>query len=315
MTDKDTFWFAHDAGARNDPKILAMRSVYGSEGYGWYWMIIEMLREQPGYKYPLNKYTGNALAMQMQCDADASMKFVEDCINEFGLLQSDGTHFWSDALIRRMERWDSKRESRSEQARRAALIRWGKETVDARSCDADADAMREHSGSNAAHMRNDAIEEDKIEENIDRNNIHEDTPDQEPSSTQPPKREMVPYQKIVDLYHELCPSLPKVIKLTDARKSAIKSRWQEYDQDLETFRKLFRMAEESDFLSGRSGAWKGCNFDWLIRPNNMIKVLEGNYNRGRLSSRNSRTLDADPPSYIERELKFLKAAMGEEGAR
>ena len=117
----------------------------------------------------------------------------------------------------------------------------------------------------------------------------------EPNNISAPPIERVPYQKIVDLYHELCPSLPKVIKLTDARKSAIKSRWQEYDQDLETFRKLFRMAEESDFLSGRSGAWKGCNFDWLIRPNNMIKVLEGNYNRGRLSPRNSRTLDVDPP--------------------
>jgi hypothetical protein len=37
------------------------------------------------------------------------------------------------------------------------------------------------------------------------------------------------------------------------------------------------MAQASDFLSGRNGKWTGCNFDWLINENNMVKVLEGNY--------------------------------------
>lgn len=32
--DKDAYFFAHDCNARNDPKILALRSVYGAEGYG-----------------------------------------------------------------------------------------------------------------------------------------------------------------------------------------------------------------------------------------------------------------------------------------
>ncbi|MFG6179738.1 Lin1244/Lin1753 domain-containing protein, partial [Halomonas sp. THAF12] len=69
---KNTYYFSHDGNARNDPKILSMRSVYGSEGYGWYWIIIEMLREQEDYKIKINKYTWNALAMQMQFDADAA---------------------------------------------------------------------------------------------------------------------------------------------------------------------------------------------------------------------------------------------------
>jgi hypothetical protein len=57
-------------------------------------------------------------------------------------------------------------------------------------------------------------------------------------------------------------------------------RWKSYP-DLETFRRLFQKAQESDFLSGRSGRWTGCNFDWLLKEANMIKVLEGCYdNKG-----------------------------------
>jgi len=119
---KNTYYFSHDGNARNDPKILSMRSVYGTEGYGWYWIIIEMLREQENYKIKINKYTWNALAMQMQCTADAAQSFASDCINEFELLHSDGEYFWSNSLLKRMEVKDSK----SEKARKAAEARWNK---------------------------------------------------------------------------------------------------------------------------------------------------------------------------------------------
>lgn len=47
--EKDAYFFSHDCNARNDPKILALRSVYGAEGYGVYFMLVEILREQPEY--------------------------------------------------------------------------------------------------------------------------------------------------------------------------------------------------------------------------------------------------------------------------
>lgn len=144
---KEAYYFSHDANARYDPKILAMRSVYGAAGYGWYWMIIEILREQTDFKLEINKYTWNALAMQMQCnadaDADAIKKFVEDCINEFKLLKSDGKFIWSESLIRRMKKMSEK----SEKARKAAKSRWTKNNED------DTDAMQLHSECNADAMQ------------------------------------------------------------------------------------------------------------------------------------------------------------------
>lgn len=42
---KETFYFDHDYNARNDDKILELRSKYGAEGYGIFWMIIETMAE------------------------------------------------------------------------------------------------------------------------------------------------------------------------------------------------------------------------------------------------------------------------------
>lgn len=85
----------------------------------------------------------------------------------------------------------------------------------------------------------------------------------------------IDYQIIVDIYHYRCPSLPKVTKITDARKKLINARLKDYsEKELE---KAFMLAEESDFLTGRSGKWTGANFDWIMNTNNIVKILEGNY--------------------------------------
>lgn len=86
----------------------------------------------------------------------------------------------------------------------------------------------------------------------------------------------VPYQDIINAFNSICGAMPKVKKLSNARKRTLKAYWNEY-KDINVFIKLFTKAEQSDFLSGRSGRWQGCSFDWLIKSSNMIKVLEGNY--------------------------------------
>ena len=91
------------------------------------------------------------------------------------------------------------------------------------------------------------------------------------------EKDKIPYEKIIDLFHSLCPSYSKVMKLTESRKKTIKARYNEYNQDISIFETLFRKAEESNFLKGQNDRnWKA-TFDWLINPNNMVKVLEDTY--------------------------------------
>lgn len=140
---KEAYYFSHDSNARHDPKITAMRSVYGSEGYGWFWILVELMREADGYKLDLQKkYSMNAYAMQMHTDCTTAEKFIHDCIHEFGLFETNGEQFWSRSLLRRMEYWDQI----SEKRRVAAQARWSKERE-------YADGMQMHSNSNTNEMQ------------------------------------------------------------------------------------------------------------------------------------------------------------------
>lgn len=82
-------------------------------------------------------------------------------------------------------------------------------------------------------------------------------------------------QQVVDLYHSLCKSFPKVRTLTDARKKAIRARLNTYSMD--DFKTVFTNAENSAFLKGSNNRNWTATFDWLIKDGNMAKVLEGNY--------------------------------------
>ncbi len=88
------------------------------------------------------------------------------------------------------------------------------------------------------------------------------------------KDKSIDCQQVVDLYHSICVSFPKIRSLSDARKKSIKARLKSYS--LEDFKTCFENAENSSFLKGSEGGWKA-SFDWLIKEANMLKVLEGNY--------------------------------------
>lgn len=93
-----------------------------------------------------------------------------------------------------------------------------------------------------------------------------------------------PHQEILDLYHELLPSLPRVRIWTDERKSLLRTRWRESEarQNLDWWRKLFEYVGRSEFLMGRvRGRADSSPFmadlEWIIRPKNLVKIIEGKY--------------------------------------
>ena len=152
---KDAYWFKHDSNASQDPKILQMCSVYKAEGYGWYWMLIEQMRDQANYKLNISgKYAIDAFASRFYANALTLHSFIDDCCDEFHLFKKDKTYLWSESLLRRMTGFNEK----SEKARKSAEARWGKQNQ------SNANAMRTHNESNANASKSDAIREDKIRE-------------------------------------------------------------------------------------------------------------------------------------------------------
>jgi DnaD/phage-associated family protein len=163
---KDAYYFSHDTNARRDPKILAVRSKYGAEGYAWYFMIIEILAEQKDYKYKLTKWATNSIAMELLCDANRVAEFINDCIKEFELFESDGEYFWSPSLIRRMQVKEEKRSKRAEAGRKGAEKRWG---------NSNAIAMPKQSDSNAI-AKNSKVKESKVNEIYSSSSSYSDPP-------------------------------------------------------------------------------------------------------------------------------------------
>ena len=82
---------------------------------------------------------------------------------------------------------------------------------------------------------------------------------------------------IRELYNSVCGSYPRLMKMSESRKKAIRARLRA-GYTVDDFRRLFEMAEASDFLKGRNRRNWSATFDWLIADANMAKVLDGNYN-------------------------------------
>lgn len=112
---------------------------------------------------------------------------------------------------------------------------------------------------------------DKI--SIDKNSI--DYISSETSETGEEEK-MPTYQTFLDLYHQLCPSLPKVQKLTEGRKKAIKARWTEYPH-INTFKKAFVSCENNAFMKGNNDRGWIANFDFIFRASTFTKIVEGYY--------------------------------------
>lgn len=72
-------------------------------------------------------------------------------------------------------------------------------------------------------------------------------------------------------------ALPSIRSMTNSRKGSINARVKEFDE--ETVLNVIDMVSKSDFLLGKQGDWNNCNFDWVFKPSNFAKILEGNYNK------------------------------------
>lgn len=115
---KDAYYFSHDANARNDPKCSALISDWGAEGYGIYWIVIEILAEQKNYKLRKFKKLYEGLARQLwEKDTEKIRSIIEAMLHDYELLVEDDDYIWSESLLRRMEIKENKRLAKVEAGR------------------------------------------------------------------------------------------------------------------------------------------------------------------------------------------------------
>lgn len=104
------------------------------------------------------------------------------------------------------------------------------------------------------------------------------------------KNASVPYQKIVDAYNQNCGKLPKATKITEKRKRAIRTCTAQ-GFTLDDICEAFRKAASTPFLTGENDRYWRANFDFIIKPDNMQKILEGAYGSAAPQGEHSYNVD------------------------
>lgn len=157
---KDSYYFPHFCNARHDRKIKRIIKDLGVEGYGLFFMLLEVLREQTDFKYPV-------------CDIDlladefgTSEAKLQAIIQSYGLfdLGEDGM-FFSGKLILYLQPYLE----RSERARKAATKRWNDIKQLPNNQQVNANALPKQCPSNASKVKKSKV--NKVKKINKRNNV------------------------------------------------------------------------------------------------------------------------------------------------
>lgn len=115
----------------------------GAEGYGIFFMLIERLREEEGYKSTIDY---NTLAFDLRVEPEKVKQVVENY--DLFKITEDGKYFYSDSFNERMEMMDAKRKKRAEAGKKGAEKRWENRQNDS-NANGKAIAMPKQNDSNA----------------------------------------------------------------------------------------------------------------------------------------------------------------------
>jgi len=114
----------------------------------------------------------------------------------------------------------------------------------------------------------------------------------EDSDSRPPGRTSEAFRsQVIAAYHELLPHAPRIKLWSQDRRRALEARIRERCKggvaadSIDWWRKFFAAVAERPFLCGSNDRGWVADFDWLLRPVNFRKVIEGNYRGGNGAAR------------------------------
>lgn len=107
----------------------------------------------------------------------------------------------------------------------------------------------------------------------------------------PTHKEAINYQELIEYFNtETMGVFGRIIyPISEKRKASIRARIREHG--VEAFREMIQRAAKSNFLKGNNDRGWTATFDWLIKPNNFQKIIEGNYNDKTPSGGDSKNIN------------------------
>ena len=145
----------------------------------------------------------------------------------------------------------------------------------------------------SGQYQDDRLETERETETETETEKHICPPDGEPDDVPVKKFPPCDHKAVIAMYHENLPTLRRVEVWNEARSGYLRQRWREVCEDLskdkevtvedvfEWWGQFFRHVAKSKFLTGKVNSSNGRSFvadlEWLIRPTNFAKIIEGKY--------------------------------------
>ena len=169
---KDAYYFSHDSNAKDDPKCMLLIEELQLEGYGIYWLLVEVLREQENYKYPLRMVP--VLARKFLTTKEKMLAVIY----KYDLFVVENEEFfYSESLNRRMGLMNDKREQarlagkKSGEARRNKALEYKKEI---NTTSTDVQQTFNDSSTDAEQLKESKVKESKLNKKENKEDINQE---------------------------------------------------------------------------------------------------------------------------------------------
>lgn len=209
-------------------------------------------------------------------------------------------------------KYEEIKEKRSEAGKRGNAVRWGKKSQPSQ---VTQDVASIANATSASQTSQGVAKIANIADNVnDNDNVSQESKDSMCDiDIRHPKgclsqgdAPVIHFAKLCEYFNEKIAehgsAIGRIKGINGERQKAVRARIREYGK--EAFGTVVEKAATSAFLNGRNNKNFIATFDWLVRPTNFPKVLEGNYDDSRLihaTDRQSYTeqLEADARQRLE----------------
>lgn len=122
---KETYYFSHDYNAIQDPKMMSLLFNCGLSGIGMYWILIELLHQQPNNEMDYQDYC-NFIDFYGISDGENEqlLSNIKDKLIEIGLFIKKDNTIYSNRVLENTKKMEEYKKGKSEAGKKGMEKRW-----------------------------------------------------------------------------------------------------------------------------------------------------------------------------------------------
>lgn len=275
--------------------IFILESQYGNDGYAFWFKLLELLGETDGHCYDCSTPANWAyLLAKTRCTEDTAESILTTLVS-LGKIDKDlwetERKIWCQNLVGHASYVYKMRRQDVPQKPQGVRVSTARNTEGCEFLQEETPRGTQGVGVSTKRNRQSKVKESKVKKSKEENSSYQsfvvscenDEADGLDGFTAKGLKDF--FNREVEANGSV---LKSIICIKGKRLEHVRARIREYG--LEGVEEAIRKATKSDFLNGKNGKGFTATFDWIIAPNNFVKVLEGNYDNNEYAKdRNQNT--------------------------